>query len=214
MPKCHPNIKTFGTKLKGKYIVIDSIINKTFGVKNSIYHSDNRIILDTLFATNGKLEVYVTEKTIISKYWTTCYIEKSKQDILESLDTKDTSLRVTYIGDTLKIEGEDTDTILDLQKNDIVRKYKKDYVLNKFKSTGYQISIFHFINDSLIEVKDLDKNEFMNYFLDQAKFRTSSRYQTLIDKEKAINISNSLLRRLIKYNAFRTRLTIKKLINQ
>jgi ribosomal protein L28 len=211
LPKHHKNISHFSDKLQGHYLVIDTVIDKELDVKNSMYSPQKHIRLDTTLTCIGKLEVDIFQDVIISKTWRTFYTNKSNHAFLENEDNEDKDLKVKYIGDTLKIDGDmEIDTIIDLKKQDIVRKFQKNYILNKFKDAGYQIVLLNSINDSIVEIRDLYKHDLLNYLTENENPKKYKEYDDAIGKEKAIDISNTMLRKLIKSNSFKRRMTLKK----
>lgn len=210
VPNMRRDLNGFNSDLVGEYLITDTIVNEVFfDALNELYNPEIILDTDTSVFITAKMKVVISKHAIISKKVYTGYLFRSLYDA-EGINETDNIDAIIFLNDTVKIiSKEEVDTLFNIQNQDIVRKYKGQYLLNKWNDSGYQPILLTKMQHGFWKLMDLEEDHLVDYY-NSFDHENNEEKANLVYSEEAISLKNSELKDLIRNEYFTVRYTLAK----
>lgn len=212
IPIMRLDLNRFNKDLIGEYLVTDSIVDELFlDAINELYNPEIILETDTSVLLTFHMKIVISKHAIISKKILTGYMFKPFYD---SLDKKDSALvdKITLVNDTVKVTLKElSDTLFNLEQQDILRRFKGHYLLNIKTEEAYQPILLSKISSGSLLIKDFEKYKIVNYYQSCSSNKSINKAE-MINNGEGIKMKNSELKKFIKYDCFGIRYSLKKII--
>lgn len=210
VPKMRRDLSGFNSELIGEYTITDTLIDEDFfEAVNELYDPEIKLDMDSSVFIMAQMKVVISEHLVLSKKTFTAFMYRSFYNsqapkLYDEIDT------VIFLNDTVKIVlNEKVDTLFNNQNQDLLRKYKDHYLLNKSRDGAYQPILLTETELGSWQLMDLDENRLVDYY-NSFDHEKSEAKANLVYAEEPITLKNSELRDLIQDDYFTVRYSLSK----